>query len=576
EMHYRKKEYAQCLANLNKAEEFLGSYDNAEIKRDLYFDFSTLYSDMGDAANSLKYYRLYDQMKDSLFMEDKNSKIDELKIFYDTEDKIRENEILKKDNAISKLEINKQQNITYFLVIISVFVIILLIVLVGRIRNNKRNAALLEKKGRQIEDINMKLQTLNNQLEVRVSERTVQLRDEIAGKEQTEIALKDALKQAENANKIKDTFLSNISHEIRTPMNAIIGLSDLLGKKLKGNDEYNKYIDGIISSSNRLLNLFTNILDYSLLEVNDIKMDLTPCNTRAVVANAADLLSFSANEKGLDLIVRSDNAPAIMADSKSLTKVIADIIDNAVKYTEKGKIEVGADYNSQSNEVCINVSDTGIGIDQQYLPHIFETFSQEQQGYEKNFQGVGIGLPLAKRLIELMNGRIDISSRKGKGTTVRIYFKAAGSFDESKQSIPIDEAFISNEILKESGLQVLITEDDDFNALVLQEIIDRIGFSKRASNAEEAVTLIEEKHSGGGKFDLMIVDINLPGKMDGIELLKKIRNKYSEYDKVPFIAQTAYAMSRDRERLLMSGFDDYISKPIDSDELLAIVKSKLV
>jgi CheY-like chemotaxis protein len=179
-------------------------------------------------------------------------------------------------------------------------------------------------------------------------------------------------------------------------------------------------------------------------------------------------------------------------------------------------------------------------------------------------------------MIELMKGRLEISSMKNKGTTVKIFLPEVNYDIIYAESGITEEPVISNDILKESGIEVLIVEDDEFNALVLSEILTKISNPVIAADGHEALKIIEEYSSMGKKFNVLLVDINLPGNLDGIELLKKIKEKYEDYKNVPFIAQTAYAMSKDREKLLNSGFDDYLAKPIDNEELLAIIKSKLV
>lgn len=165
---------------------------------------------------------------------------------------------------------------------------------------------------------------------------------------------------------------------------------------------------------------------------------------------------------------------------------------------------------------------------------------------------------------------------KNKGTTVKIFLPEVNYDLINAENEIIEELVISNDILKESGIEVLIVEDDEFNALVLSEILTKISNPIIAADGHEALKIIEEYWNMGKKFNVFLVDINLPGNLDGIELMKKIKEKYEEYNHVPFIAQTAYAMSKDREKLLNSGFDDYLAKPVDNEELLSVIKSKFV
>jgi signal transduction histidine kinase/ActR/RegA family two-component response regulator len=549
------------------------------IIRDTYKQYAALYEKSGDFKNAFDYYQKYVNLKDSIVNDDNQNNIALLKVIYETEKKDKENEILRKDNAIHTLKNEKQQRLIYFFILLIGLIIILIIVVLDKFRTNRKNARMLADKNKRIETINIELKQVNNELEERVSKRTEELQQEINDRIKTEVALKKALEKAEEANVMKDTFLSNISHEIRTPLNAIIGLSSLLSEKFdkESDEEFKKYISGIVHSSNRLLVLLNNIIDFSLIESNEINLEKESCDIQNCIDSAAQLHSFRANEKGLKLVYDIQNhIPLISADCNNLIKVFSDIIDNAVKFTEEGEIVISAEHYEEDNTVLVQIKDTGIGINQEFLPNIFDSFSQESEGYTKNYQGAGLSLPLAKRLVELMGGRIEISSMRNKGTVVRIILNAVSQEAMDFHNISVDEQYISNDILKESGLKILIVEDDDFNALVMVEILSNIGDTSLAQDGDEAINLVKKQAEIDEKFDIMLMDINLPGDIDGIELMNQIKKQYKVYEKVPFIAQTAYAMSKDRERLLKSGFDDYISKPIDSDELLLIVKSKLV
>ncbi|MFN3781919.1 MAG: sensor histidine kinase, partial [Candidatus Kapaibacteriota bacterium] len=250
----------------------------------------------------------------------------------------------------------------------------------------------------------------------------MELLNEIKEKEATLKKLEEALKKMEEANYLKDAFLSNINHEIRTPLSSIVGLSEVLKNKINSTEHPDliKYIDGIVQSSHRLLNLLNNILDISRAEANDITPHFEVCSPNKLVKKLGDLFVFRINEKKLELEYLLGEVPNIKCDKDLLFKVLVEVLDNAVKYTSKGKITISTVHIPASGEVKISVSDTGIGIEESYLTNIFETFRQEKMGLDRPYQGAGLGLPLAKRLIKLMGGTLEIASKKGFGTTVSI------------------------------------------------------------------------------------------------------------------------------------------------------------
>ncbi len=561
---------------LDKNIELAKSLESPVILRNIYEDYYLLQEKMGNYKQAFEYYKLYDYYNDSVFSFDAKNRIAELKVIYDSKNNEKENEILRQNNEIKSLELARSKTLLFFSVFVALLSVLLVIVLVLKARNNRKNTLLLERKNADIDQINSEINALNLMLEKHVEERTRQLKEEIIKRTEIEEELRDALEKAEKAIKVKDTFLANMSHEIRTPLNAIIGLSSLVEEKGL-NSHYSKHIKGIRKSSEVLLNYFNNILEYSQIKSEDVELNITNCKIDEIIETAMQIHAFSANEKGLEFNLKKSILPLVKADCNSITKVVSEVIENAVKYTSSGSINISTLHIPENNEVYIQIADTGIGIDEEYLPYIFDTFSQEDDGYSKSFAGIGIGLPLSKRLVELMNGRIEIASKKNKGTIVKIFLPVFVEEESAETEIvSVDDMYIANDILKESGLEILIIEDDEFNALILEHILVKIGNITTVPDGKKALEVISNGNEEHKKFDIMIVDINLPGKLDGIELMKIIKEKWSYYNNVPFIAQTAYAMSKDRERLLKSGFDDYISKPIDNDELLMIIKSRLV
>ncbi len=357
-------------------------------------------------------------------------------------------------------------------------------------------------------------------------------------------------------------------------LNNIIGFASLLEAEislLEHKDLFD-YARSISESGDRLLHLLNNIIDISKLEANDMQMTLRPCNINNIVANATQLYIFKANEQKLKLNLTTNEVPSALIDEKELIKVISAILENSIKYTQKGFINISTDFNEEKNEISIRIKDTGVGIDPSYLPIIFDPFRQDSLGFSTELQGAGLGLPLAKSLIEMMRGRIEIDSAKGNGTTVTLFFPPEKTnLDDKKTKEPTRK----QKFKSLQGLEIFIVEDDLMNKIVLYEMTKSLGNVITAINGDETLRIINQSYNENKIFDIMLFDINLPPPWDGVRLMHEIRKKWKEYKTIPFIAQTAYAMAGDKEKLLESGFDDYISKPINQQELYSIIKNQL-
>lgn len=445
--------------------------------------------------------------------------------------------------------------------------------------NDQLNLAIAE-----TDRLKAEVERLQKTPETIVETATSELKEELAVQGKVDLKLKKALKKAEEANFLKNAFLSNISHEIRTPLNNIVGFASLLEAEISllEKKELFEYARAISESGDRLLQLLNNIIDMSRIEANDMQLTIRPCNINSVVGTATQLFIFKANEQKLKLNFISNELPAGMADEKSLTNILSAVIGNAIKYTERGFVNISTEFLPKTNEITIRVKDTGVGIDASYLPTLFDPFRNESSGYSRESQGAGLGLPLAKSLIELMNGRLDIQSKKGEGTVVTIFLNAEGVAPESVID-PAADSVVSppkDDVRKQKarnlqGLEIFIVEDDLMNKLVLFEMTKRMGNVVTAVNGDETMAILESTMAQGKLFDIMLFDINLPPPWDGTKLMQEIRKRWKEYRTIPFVAQTAYAMAGDKEKLLESGFDDYIAKPINQQELNVIIKNQM-
>lgn len=417
------------------------------------------------------------------------------------------------------------------------------------------------------------------ELETRINERKHVLFNELEERKKVDTELTLALKEAEKANYLKNAFLSNMSHEIRTPLNGILGFSSLLEVELAllDNPELYEYANSIQQSGERLLHLLNNIIDISRIEANDLELDIKPQPIGPLLDKCIDLYAFKANEKGVRIINEHkdfDQALYVSTDKNTLDRVLCEILDNAVKYTEKGFIRISLSVEDEHDTqfVRISIKDTGIGIDETYLPHIFEAFRQESLGYSRLYQGAGLGLPLAHRMMELMGGTLHVTSQKSAGTTIALSLPLATQTDEVIRDKIAEEELLALDKKELKNLRLLIVEDDKSNLLLLKKMVDGFGEVHTVMDGEQTISYVEEKAQNGVQFDLFLIDINLPAPWDGIKLMHAIKHRWTQYENSLFVAITAYAMIGDRERMIEAGFDDYVPKPVEKDNLIRILK----
>jgi len=419
------------------------------------------------------------------------------------------------------------------------------------------------------------------QLKELVDEKTKEFHEQMEINKRLIADRKIALKKANDANFLKNAFLSNMSHEIRTPLNSIIGFSDLLQTEFseQKNDELYEYSKAISESSDRLMHLLDNLIDISRVDANDYEVFNKVSNINHAIKSVYDLFAYKAQEKNLEYHFIPTELPDSMFDISILERVLSLIIDNAIKYTETGYINVSSIFKQKNNSFLIMVQDTGVGIDDAFISEVFAPFRQESFGYSKSHQGAGLGMPLAYKLIQLLQGNIQVKSKKMEGTIVSISlpFNPVTQENEIEKPTNIEEVSKTTTTkLKTTKIpRIMVVEDDKMNRLVFKKMLGKISDLTICSDGDLALQTIEETFNKNESFDIILMDINLPVPWDGIHLMKEIKSNYLQAQRIPFIAQTAYAMSGDKQKMLMEGFDDYIAKPIDKSELYHIIEQNL-
>ncbi len=371
--------------------------------------------------------------------------------------------------------------------------------------------------------------------------------------------------ESERANVAKSRFLANMSHEIRTPMNGIIGLSKLL-RKTKMEETQTNYLDAIISSADNLLVIINDILDFSKITEGKLQLEKIDIRIDKLVSSLIKSLEFTAKDKEVDLRYSIDPKlnMSLLGDPVRINQILVNLLGNALKFTSDGYVELGVVLDKRElniNFVNFYVKDTGIGIDIEKQQSIFDIFSQEDESVSRKYGGTGLGLAISKQLVEMMNGEINIESKKGKGS--KFYFTIPlpdGNVDVLK-----DEIQDHSEPIDLSNLRVLVAEDHKVNQFLIKAIFRNWKVEPDiAENGLIAIEMLEKK-----EYDIVFMDKQMP-EMGGVEATVIIREQL-KLD-LPIIALTAAALKGSKEQALESGMNDYITKPFEADDLLNIIR----
>ncbi len=394
----------------------------------------------------------------------------------------------------------------------------------------------------------------------------VAIKKDVTERIKAEEELKKARIKAEESDRIKSNFLSMMSHEVRTPLNVILGFIDII-KNSVNSDEFPEkdHIFSVIErNSKRLITLINDIIDISRIESNEMKLEFGNHNAQMLLMRASAEFEMEAKAKGLK-IVDDYNLDDIFirVDEIRFHQVMANLLSNAIKFTSRGEIVISAKV--VENKLYISVKDTGIGIPKEFLPHLFQFFRQAEEGYNRNFEGAGLGLAITKKLVNLMNGEIYVESELNKGSTFTVVFPVVSKGEEEAQVME-EAQLIEPPIVESEEPTILIVEDNKDNSYFVEVILDKLGLKYYSViNSEQAFELLKNK-----PIDLILMDISLSGGMSGEEALKILKGT-PKYQKIPIIAMTAHAMLGDKEHFLSVGFDDYLAKPFTFDQLTQLL-----
>lgn len=387
-------------------------------------------------------------------------------------------------------------------------------------------------------------------------------------------ALKQSIEAEKNASYMKNVFLTNVSNEIRNPLNGILGFAGLLKTdlaKLNREDLYD-FSDSISQSGENMLKLLSDIIDISRIEANDVTFNLVPCSLKTAIENTVGNYLNLARQKGVEIIVDNIENPYVYSDNEVLIRIINACLDNAVRFTDKGFIKISKAKVTEQT-FAFEIKDTGIGIDKSYLPLVFEPYRTETLGYSTKYQGAGLSLPLAKKALNLMEGDIIIESEKGNGTRVEIILKKSEK-DEVKLKKPVVKSNTTEPPWYNKN--IILVEDDKINQILFTKILAGCKNLIICGSGEDAIDKMNKIIVNKYVPDFVLMDINLPGEYNGIKLMHHLKKEYEIMRDVPYIAQTAYAMSNEKDKLIKEGFDEYISKPIKRTELIEVVENVLL
>ncbi len=398
----------------------------------------------------------------------------------------------------------------------------------------------------------------------------VYINTKIRQKQQLIVQLNESEQKVREAASIKDNFMANMSHEIRTPMNAILGFTNLLQKEPL-NEKAKEFVGNIQSSGENLLTIINDILDFSKLEAGMMRIESNPFSLRGLVHSVETMFIERARAKKLRFTSRVDDTiPDILeGDAVRLTQVLVNLVNNAVKFTNEGGVDISITSDKITDQgviVAFSIKDTGIGIAAGKVDKVFERFQQVYEDSTRKYGGTGLGLSIVKQLVELHGGNVYVNSEPGKGSefVFTIPFTITANVNKKIEA----EHDVMAKTIPSKKIAVLVAEDNNMNQQLMKHLLGSHQFDfDITNNGSEAIAALQQK-----RYDLVLMDIQMP-EMDGYTAAQKIRNELKS--DIPVIAMTAHAMAGEREKCLSYGMNEYVSKPIRESELLNVIHQML-
>ena len=405
----------------------------------------------------------------------------------------------------------------------------------------------LEEKSRELHDKNERLRRFSDDLEMQVAERTIEL--------------KEARDEALAAAAAKSEFLANMSHELRTPMNGVLGMLKILeGTQL--NDDQHDLLRIARSSGELLLSVINDVLDFSKIDADKMELENLPFRPELLLEEVVEPMVFSASGKGISLLYSADgNLPAALSgDPTRIKQIIANLVSNAIKFTDDGIVNVIMAL--CEDDWLIRVTDTGTGMSQRQLDHIFEAFNQGDSSITRTHGGTGLGLTIINRLANMMGGDIRVTSEVGKGSEFVVRLPVI----EADAALVVSDRRCNSENVRFKNQKILLVEDNKVNQQIAISLLTEIGLNITvAENGLEALQKLQFD-----KFDLVLMDLQMP-VMGGVEATRKIRALPTDYADIPIVAMTAHAGKEHIDECLSVGMNAHSTKPIDLDELVHIL-----
>jgi len=432
------------------------------------------------------------------------------------------------------------------IIFILIPIIVISVIISAKNYKSKKNDILNQ--GKMVE-LNQKLNDSVDNLEEEVEKRTKEIME--------------SLKKAEESDRLKSAFLSNMSHEVRTPMNGILGYTQLLKEPNLTIEEQQDFIRVIEKSGERMLNTLNDIMDFSKIESGNAKVEIKETNINEQIDFITKFFKPEVESKGLKFSFKTSlptREAIIKTDNEKVNGILINLVKNAIKFTNEGSIEIG--YEKKGEYLEFYVKDTGVGIPKKNMEIIFERFRQGSESFRRNYEGSGLGLSIAKSYVEMLGGKIWVESEEGKGSTFYFIISCNNELDIISTKYAVSTVEIE---VQKKNMKILVVEDDEtsykyFGALLQKNIYDVL-------YAKTGVDAISACHDNPD-IDLILMDIRMP-VMDGYEATRQIRQFNKD---VIIIAQTAYVLSDDREKAIEAGCNDYISKPVKKTLLYEIIK----